>query len=111
MATAPCYSPDGYACLPLVDLHLRSTYGCGASAANARNSLIHGALDTNRTCDLPLRRGLLYPLSYEGVGAQFYPHEIDSLDAVGNSARCWRRKRAELGLGRRHGTVRYLATR
>ena len=30
-----------------------------------------GALDTNRTCDLPLRRGLLYPLSYEGDVADF----------------------------------------
>ena len=28
---------------------------------------IAGAPDTNRTCDLPLRRGLLYPLSYRGV--------------------------------------------
>ena len=27
-----------------------------------------GTPDTNRTCDLPLRRGLLYPLSYRGVG-------------------------------------------
>jgi hypothetical protein len=26
-----------------------------------------GALNTNRTCDLPLRRGLLYPLSYQGA--------------------------------------------
>ena len=26
-----------------------------------------GAPKTNRTCDLPLRRGLLYPLSYRGV--------------------------------------------
>ena len=26
----------------------------------------NGALDTNRTCDPPLRRGMLYPLSYEG---------------------------------------------
>ena len=31
------------------------------------NHLIIGALNTNRTCDLPLRRGLLYPLSYQGV--------------------------------------------
>jgi hypothetical protein len=31
----------------------------------------NGALDTNRTCDLPLRRGLLYPLSYEGDVADF----------------------------------------
>ena len=28
-----------------------------------------GTPDTNRTCDLPLRRGLLYPLSYRGVAA------------------------------------------
>ena len=27
-----------------------------------------GAPDTNRTCDLPLRRGSLYPLSYGGEG-------------------------------------------
>ncbi len=26
-----------------------------------------GAPDTNRTCDPPLRRGMLYPLSYGGV--------------------------------------------
>jgi hypothetical protein len=32
-----------------------------------------GAPNTNRTCDLPLRRGLLYPLSYRGAGkAGFY---------------------------------------
>ena len=30
-----------------------------------------GAPDTNRTCDLPLRRGLLYPLSYRGARANF----------------------------------------
>jgi hypothetical protein len=30
-----------------------------------------GTPDTNRTCDLPLRRGLLYPLSYRGVGSNF----------------------------------------
>ena len=30
-----------------------------------------GALDTNRTCDPPLRRGMLYPLSYEGICAVF----------------------------------------
>ena len=28
---------------------------------------ILGAPNTNRTCDLPLRRGLLYPLSYRGL--------------------------------------------
>ncbi len=31
-----------------------------------------GTPETNRTSDLPLRRGLLYPLSYRGV-ARFYP--------------------------------------
>ena len=30
-----------------------------------------GTPETNRTSDLPLRRGPLYPLSYRGV-AQFY---------------------------------------
>ena len=28
---------------------------------------ISGAPETNRTSDLPLRRGLLYPLSYRGA--------------------------------------------
>ena len=28
-----------------------------------------GTPNTNRTCDLPLRRGLLYPLSYRGVAS------------------------------------------
>ena len=28
---------------------------------------VDGAPNTNRTCDLPLRRGLLYPLSYRGA--------------------------------------------
>ena len=28
-----------------------------------------GTPDTNRTCDLSLRRGLLYPLSYRGPAA------------------------------------------
>ena len=33
-----------------------------------------GTPETNRTSDLPLRRGLLYPLSYRGPGnnAPFY---------------------------------------
>ena len=30
-----------------------------------------GAPKTNRTSDLPLRRGLLYPLSYRGVRGHF----------------------------------------
>ncbi len=29
--------------------------------------IFFGTPDTNRTCDLSLRRGLLYPLSYRGV--------------------------------------------
>src|SRR5579862_3933185 len=32
-----------------------------------RKVLKDGAPNTNRTCDLPLRRGLLYPLSYRGA--------------------------------------------
>jgi hypothetical protein len=35
-------------------------------------SYLNGAPNTNRTCDLPLRRGLLYPLSYRGAPARFY---------------------------------------
>ena len=41
-----------------------------------------GAPKTNRTSDLPLRRGLLYPLSYRGVarrdqpGSEFYPGRV-----------------------------------
>src|SRR5258706_10619957 len=34
-------------------------------------SVRDGAPDTNRTCDLPLRRGLLYPLSYRGARKDF----------------------------------------
>jgi hypothetical protein len=29
--------------------------------------IMNGASDTNRTCDPPLRRGMLYPLSYGGL--------------------------------------------
>jgi hypothetical protein len=32
----------------------------------------NGALDTNRTCDPPLRRGMLYPLSYEGISKRYF---------------------------------------
>jgi hypothetical protein len=32
----------------------------------------YGAPDTNRTCDLSLRRTVLYPLSYGGASEQFY---------------------------------------
>ena len=46
-------------------------------------TLIYGAPNTNRTCDLPLRRGLLYPLSYRGVTWQFcWPHRHGCSRAV-----------------------------
>ena len=32
---------------------------------------LNGAPDTNRTYDLPLRRGPLYPLSYRGASRDF----------------------------------------
>jgi hypothetical protein len=32
-----------------------------------------GTPETNRTSDLPLRRGLLYPLSYRGISRQMLP--------------------------------------
>src|SRR3954464_4827348 len=36
------------------------------------NGRLRGTPDTNRTCDLSLRRGPLYPLSYRGAaGADF----------------------------------------
>ena len=38
----------------------------GRLAARDPIVLIVGTPDTNRTCDLSLRRGLLYPLSYRG---------------------------------------------
>ncbi len=41
-----------------------------------RSSIAFGTPDTNRTCDLPLRRGLLYPLSYRGVEAHFMLKKI-----------------------------------
>ena len=39
----------------------------GAPKAGQLRFLRTGAPNTNRTCDLPLRRGLLYPLSYRGT--------------------------------------------
>jgi hypothetical protein len=42
-----------------------------------------GASGTNRTCDPPLRRGMLYPLSYGGAGllkAPVYRSEWASVD-------------------------------
>ena len=41
-----------------------------------------GALDRIRTCDLPFRRGLLYPLSYEGA-RQVYVTRERALGAPG----------------------------
>lgn len=38
----------------------------------SQRSIAVGTPDTNRTCDLPLRRGLLYPLSYRGAASTFY---------------------------------------
>ncbi|MEY4928455.1 MAG: hypothetical protein RL279_194, partial [Pseudomonadota bacterium] len=40
----------------------------GPFRAQAR---LNGALDTNRTCDPPLRRGMLYPLSYGGMALRY----------------------------------------
>jgi hypothetical protein len=40
-----------------------------AAIQQVRVHLNCGAPETNRTSDLPLRRGLLYPLSYRGVAA------------------------------------------
>ena len=36
------------------------------------NRRVGGTPETNRTSDLPLRRGLLYPLSYRGAEGPFY---------------------------------------
>jgi hypothetical protein len=46
----------------------RGVAGCtsGGAGVAQTSSWRHGAPNTNRTCDLPLRRGLLYPLSYRG---------------------------------------------
>ena len=59
---------------------VRNAHGAGALAAaslktagsrkglalGCRRECADGAPNTNRTCDLPLRRGPLYPLSYRG---------------------------------------------
>ena len=37
---------------------------------------IGGAPNTNRTCDLPLRRGLLYPLSYRGAAGEIIARRV-----------------------------------
>ena len=38
-----------------------------------KSAFINGAPDTNRTCDPPLRRGMLYPLSYGGILIDYNP--------------------------------------
>ena len=43
--------------------------GVAVHTQPVRTHLNYGAPETNRTSDLPLRRGLLYPLSYRGVEA------------------------------------------
>ncbi len=53
-----------------------------------------GAPDTNRTCDLPLRRGLLYPLSYRGASRdftflRFFLFAILSLCSGAAAAQAW----------------------
>ena len=49
---------------------------------------LSGAPKTNRTSDLPLRRGLLYPLSYRGVARILPKHRmIAESTATGCSTR------------------------
>ena len=38
-----------------------------------------GTPETNRTSDLPLRRGLLYPLSYRGIPREILPERSGAL--------------------------------
>ena len=48
-----------------------------------------GAPDTNRTCDLPLRRGLLYPLSYRGVKRDFTRMRTFFFSMLFCATQCW----------------------
>ena len=50
---------------------LRRNGRSSSSCSTASLSRGDGAPNTNRTCDLPLRRGLLYPLSYRGARRVF----------------------------------------
>ena len=45
---------------------------CSKCAQKTKKTTLRGgALDRSRTCDPPLRRGMLYPLSYEGKDRTF----------------------------------------
>jgi hypothetical protein len=54
-----------------------------------------GAPNTNRTCDLPLRRRLLYPLSYRGVVARYssgnpdFPNPETKMAGVSGHSGVW----------------------
>src|SRR5258706_1126414 len=51
-------------------------------------SVRDGAPNTNRTCDLPLRRGLLYPLSYRGAaGRNYLTRGMSTIIRAGDSHR------------------------
>src|SRR3954468_23308200 len=75
---------------------------------------VFGTPDTNRTCDLPLRRGLLYPLSYRGrgfAGCRFYRSRfffVFTENLLGALPACASGPRADadLGLGRGERALR-----
>ena len=67
------------------------------TACIAASLVVIGAPNTNRTCDLPLRRGLLYPLSYRGGRPYFSPKWRDA------EKLSWRRPRRERVTGRADG--------
>ncbi len=48
-----------------------------------------GAPDTNRTCDPPLRRGMLYPLSYGGMALSYVHCREVKIRAQGKSCYYW----------------------
>lgn len=49
------------------DIHRAANRGQNKSIAMEHYHSLNGAPETNRTSDLPLRRGSLYPLSYRGT--------------------------------------------
>lgn len=66
-----CYAGD--TCALFTCISLFQTVNIHLSHMTVINLLImNGAPDTNRTCDPPLRRGMLYPLSYEGISTYVY---------------------------------------
>ena len=75
----------------------RAGVGRRATAGNVRiacgSGRGSGAPKTNRTSDLPLRRGLLYPLSYRGVDGRIVQ------DAARRAVRCRRLHRTRGALG------------